>query len=166
MSPELKRLLYAYNDKYGETHLSRIHRTEYVAIAKTKRKEVIWMLVNELKKRGKDINYFESNSFQGDLAGFFFPSDATEGFTKDKIKGAQAVVFRELNEILPKVFPQEDLFEGEMERQPAAKEKTPEDATKEKVIVREDVTAAPYHADNTSVIDEDFMRQLREAENE
>jgi hypothetical protein len=163
MSPDLKRLLYALNDKYGETHTSRIHRTEYVAINKTKRKEVIWYLINTLKNRGKEQAYFESGTFQSDLSDFFFPDGSVEGFSKAKREGARSVVLRELNEVLARVFKEEDLFEEAPNFQPAA----PVAAKKEPEAprLRPDATAAPYEED-TTVLDEDFINQLKEIANE
>lgn len=162
MSPDLKRLLYAFNDKYGETQKSRIHRTEYIAIHKTKRKEVIWYLINTLKNRGKEQAYFESGTFQSDLQDFFFPDGSTEGLAKTKKEGARSVVLRELHEVLARVFKEEDLFEEPPNFQPACFP-----IAKEAVApkFRPDATSVLYEED-TTVIDEDFMNELKEIADE
>lgn len=166
MNSDLKRLLYALNDKYGETHTSRTHKTEYVAIHKTKRKEVIWYLVNTLKSRGRDQDYFETSSFQTDLTNFFFPDGSTEGLTRQKREGARVVVLRELNEVLAKVWPEEDLFAELPEFDAPSAKETPTYAVIESVPgLRPDAKANPYEMQE-SVIDEEFMNALREIANE
>ena len=165
MSPDLKRLLYALNDKFGETQHSRIHRTEYISIHKSKRKGAIWCLVKTLIKRGKEQNYFETNSFQNDIMNFFFPDLSTEGLSKAKRDGARSVVLRELNEVLASIFKEEDLCD-EIPSFPAPAPSRPvEIVTQEPLKLRPDVKGSHYDSDDT-VIDEDFMNQLKEIANE
>lgn len=166
MSPDLKRLLYRLNNEYGNTEYSRVHKTEYIAIHKTKRKTAIWCLVHVLKNKGRDQAYFESGTFQKDLADFFFPDGSTEGFTKAKREGARSVVIRELNEVLAAVFKEE----GEFDNLPAFPSSSPSLAPNDKEVeapkLRPDVSEAPYEAEDMTVLDQEFMSQLKEIANE
>lgn len=164
MSPELKRLLNTLNEVHGQVQLSRVHRTEYVAIHKTKRKDAIWCLIKTLEKRGKDQSYFESASFQDDLAEFFLPDTAGEGQPKKSIKGGRIVIKKEIDRVIAKIWPDPDLH-SELPPEIAVQEPVITPPAQERII-REDVVEAPYDADDQTALDEDFLNQLKEIADE
>lgn len=85
-------------------------------------------MVKTMQKRGKDKSYFVPKSVQDDIASFFFPNASTEGYTKQKRDGAMAVVYRELSEVLAKVWPDEDIYTDPIE--PEEKPKPKKDNSK------------------------------------
>lgn len=109
---DLKRILNALNEKYGRIGHSPIHRTEYVAIHKTDRKNCIYRLVKTMQMKDKDRTYFEMASVQDEIAEFFLPDLAVEGKSKGAIKGGRTVIKNELTSVIERVWPNQELWDG------------------------------------------------------
>jgi hypothetical protein len=160
MTPELKRLLNDLVEEYGDTHTSKVHKTEYKSIHKTKRKDAIRCLVNTLRQAGRDREFFETSSFQSEVSKFFFPDVALEGFPKSKIEGGRKVVCVEIDQVVA------ELWKGEQNLcKVTPSEPKPRAVEPEAPKLREDVKGSVYETEE-HVLDEEFARQLREVENE
>lgn len=70
------------------------------------RREVIRHLVNTLKKKGKEIEYFRQNSVKRIIIKAFWPDHAIKDWTKQKRENAKAAVLEQLDLALAEFWPE------------------------------------------------------------
>lgn len=104
---KLDDILDTLKDKYGERKTSKKHGTEYLAIPKEFRKDIIRHLVQTLKDQGETKEFFWPNSVRVAVAEWCLPEALTDYWDKKKRDGAYNVVWRELKEVLAEIFPSE-----------------------------------------------------------
>lgn len=94
-------------NEYGEKRISRKHGTEYMAIPKERRKDILRHLVNTAKIMGAEKEFFKLGTKRTTIAKAIFPDALTDGpgWDNKKKNGAYNTVLRELDEVVAELWP-------------------------------------------------------------
>lgn len=172
MSPgleELQEVLDQLTIDYGKWK-NNSQGFKYRAIDNRNMLEVIGYMVNTMKERGKEKDYFSAPQVKDFVAEYFFPEQRTEHKTAKQRKGCLDMVKGQLRLTVQEVWPT-DVSSKTTEASTAtvveSVRKTPTIVRElEPLVVRPDVSETPYEAQDTTVLDEDFMNELKEIADE
>jgi len=101
---DLEDTIRTLTNEHGEKRTSRKHGTEFMAIPKDKRKDILRHLVNTAKELGQKKDFFKKGTVRTIISKSVFPDALTEYWDNKKIHKSYAVVLRELDEVLCEVW--------------------------------------------------------------
>ncbi len=107
MSAKLEHILDDLKVKYGTPTIGKKHGTEYHAIPKTERKNIIRHLIQTLKDQGKDKEFLSTNEFRLIVAEWCFPDALTGTWEKRKRVNAYGSAITELRSVVAELFPEQ-----------------------------------------------------------
>jgi len=102
---DLEDIIQSWKVTYGEKRTSQKHGTEYFAIPKHERKELLKLLVQIIKDKGEEKEYFKRIPVKNAIAASCFPPLV---LNKDSRLRGYNTVWRELGEILAEIYPDPD----------------------------------------------------------
>lgn len=105
MDFDLEDTIRTLTNDHGEKRTSRKHGTEFMAIPKDKRKDILRHLVNTAKVLGQDKTYFKKITVRTVIAKAVFPDALTDFWDNKKKNSAYHSVYRELDEVLAEIWP-------------------------------------------------------------
>ena len=105
MEFDLEDTIRTLASEYGEKRFSRKHGTEYIAIPKDRRKDILRHLANTAKNLGQDKDFFKKGTVRTTIAQSVFPEALTEFWDNKKTHKSYAAVHRELDEVLAEIWP-------------------------------------------------------------
>lgn len=104
MSFDLEDTLRTLANEHGEKRTSRKHGTEFIAIPKDKRKDILRHLVNTAKQLGQEKDFFKKGTVRTIIAKAVFPDALTDYWDNKKKHNAYNSVLGELDFVLVEVW--------------------------------------------------------------
>lgn len=104
---DLEDVITAWKVQYGEKRTGKKYGTEFYAIPIQERKELLRILVQTLKSKGKDQDFFKQNMTKNSIAASCFPPII---YDKEARRRGYEAVWRELREIVAEFWPDQDVI--------------------------------------------------------
>src|SRR5579863_8918122 len=173
MTEELEKLqedLDALNVEYG-CWKANAAGIKYRAVPDNDRYEVIKRLVEIIKSRGVEKEFFKTSSVKEFIAKFFFPDHRVERHNATKRRGCYEMVYTQIREAIIELWPVNDIQHKPLETPrvipatvPKVKVKISSKPVYDKPkFVAEDITETPYKGEGGTSevqVDEEYAKLL------
>lgn len=116
MDFDLDDTIRTLTNEHGEKRHSRAHGTEFMAIPKERRKDILRHLVNTAKNLKEEKEFFKKPTVREKICKSVFPEALTDKWDKKKTSAAYGVVQRELDEVLSEVWPSKTFLAEETKK--------------------------------------------------